>query len=78
MKSQKFLDLGTWSINTTFGLIGIKRLIKSQDLMYNMRNTPCRNDNNRCSDQISYLVLAQYLAFFKTISCDFAMLVLHC
>ena len=45
--------------------------------MYSMRNTPCRNDK-KCFYQISSLVLAQLVAFFKTINFDFAMLILHC
>ena len=36
------------------------------------------NDKNNCFYEISSLVLGQFLAFFKTISFDFAMLILHC
>ena len=40
--------------------------------------TACRNNKNKCANQICSLVSAQFLAFFKTISFDFTMLILHC
>ena len=40
-------------------------------------NKPCKNDKNKYSNQISSLVPAEFLAFLKTTTFDFAMLILN-
>ena len=42
-----------------------------------MMNTPCKNDKNKYSNQVSSLVPAEFLAFLKTTTFDFAMLILN-
>ena len=60
MKSQEILL--PWGLGLTFGLLGIKILVKPSDLMYSMINTPFKNDKNKC---------------FKAITFDFAMLIMN-